>query len=138
MTVVLDASVVISALVDSTPEGRWAASLMETESLACPHIVMPEVANVLRRLEVAGIISASNATEGLNTLTRLNVELYPFIPFARQIWSLRHNMTCYDAFYVAVAEFLDCPLATFDGRLARAAQSRCKLIFPPALPDNNL
>ena len=136
MTLVLDASVVISALVDSTPESIWAGYLIETETLACPQIVIPEVANVLRRLESAGLITTFKASEALKALIRLNVELHPFIPFASRIWSLRNNITCYDACYVALAEHLNCPLATFDGRLARAPGVRCEFVFPPARLDD--
>ena len=130
MTVVLDASVVLSALVDSTHEGRWAASLMATESLACPQIIMAEVSNVLRRMEVARIITSARAVESLNTLIRLEFEPHPFVPYAQRIWSLRHNLTCYDAWYVAVAESLGCPLATMDLRLARAGSFLCEVMLP--------
>lgn len=55
---------------------------MENEPLACPQIAMTEASNVLRRLEVAGIISTQKATEGLNALVRLDVDLHPFTPYA--------------------------------------------------------
>ena len=35
-------------------------------------------------------------------------------------WELRHNVGAYDALYVALAEALDAPLLTADGRLAAA------------------
>lgn len=38
---------------------------------------------------------------------------------------LRANLTAYDAFYVALAEALDCPLITSDGRLANAPMTTC-------------
>lgn len=104
MTVVLDASVVIWALVDPTTEGEWALALMETEALACPQIVITEAANVPRRLEHAGIISTSKATDSLSALVQLNVSLYSFIPYAQRIRALRYNTTCNDASYVALAE----------------------------------
>lgn len=37
-----------------------------------------------------------------------------------QIWSLRRNVTPYDACYVALAKRLPAPLLTLDLRLARA------------------
>jgi predicted nucleic acid-binding protein len=42
-------------------------------------------------------------------------------------------MTAYDAFYVALAEALECPLVTLDGRLARASGPRCRIrvVDPP-------
>ena len=36
----------------------------------------------------------------------LNIELCSFEPFAERVWELRHNLTSYDACYVAVAEAL--------------------------------
>ena len=42
-----------------------------------------------------------------------------------RIWELRDNVSAYDATYVAVAEALEAPLVTADGRLARAPGPRC-------------
>ena len=61
------------------------------------------------------------------------IVLFPFAPFAARIWALRNNLTCYDAWYVALAEALDCPLVTLDGRLARAAGPECRIVVPPWL-----
>jgi len=41
--------------------------------------------------------------------------------FVDRIWSLRANLTAYDAAYVALAESLPAPLITRDTRLAKAA-----------------
>lgn len=54
------------------------------------------------------------------------MELFPYAPFAARIWDLRDNVTCYDAWYVAVAETLNAPLATLDVRLANAPGPRCR------------
>jgi predicted nucleic acid-binding protein len=40
-------------------------------------------------------------------------------------YELGANVTPYDATYVALAEHLDCPLLTADGRLAAAPGLRC-------------
>ena len=63
-------------------------------------------------------------------LLQLDPELFPFRPFARRIWALRDNLTCYDAWYVALAEALDCPLATLDQRLVRASGPACNFVAP--------
>ncbi|HXT07025.1 MAG TPA: type II toxin-antitoxin system VapC family toxin [Roseiarcus sp.] len=39
-----------------------------------------------------------------------------------RVFALRHTMTAYDAFYVALAESLGACLVTCDRRLARAAE----------------
>lgn len=56
----------------------------------------------------------------------------PFAPFAERVWELRANVTSYDAWYVAVAEQFDLPLATLDRRLARSAGPRCRFLLPPS------
>jgi len=51
--------------------------------------------------------------------------------FAR-VWELRESVTSYDGWYVAVAELLDAPLATLDGRLANSSGPHCQFLLPPA------
>jgi len=46
---------------------------------------------------------------------------HPHYPLLNRIWNLRHNMTAYDAAYVALAETLQAPLLTRDAKLAPAA-----------------
>ncbi|WP_157172215.1 type II toxin-antitoxin system VapC family toxin [Nocardia pneumoniae] len=38
------------------------------------------------------------------------------------VWAMRHNVSVYDAAYLAVAAMQDAPLVTFDARLAKAAE----------------
>ncbi len=125
MTVVLDASLVVSALVDSGPEGTWAEGLLAAGSLAAPHLMPVEAANILRRAALAGAITADTASIAHADLLALRVDLFPYAPFAERVWDLRGSVTSYDAWYVALAEYLDCPLATLDGKLAAAPGPRC-------------
>ena len=52
---------------------------------------------------------------------------YPHTSLLERIWSLRDNLTAYDAAYVALAETLDAPLVTLDARLARAPGVRATI-----------
>jgi predicted nucleic acid-binding protein len=61
---------------------------------------------------------------------QLELQAFPFDPFAERVWQLRHNLTSCDAWYVAVAEALELPLATLDKRLARAAGRVCIFLVP--------
>ena len=131
MTAVVDASVLVAALVDSGHEGQWAESVLAAGQLAGPELVLAEATNILRRLERAGEVSALEAAASHRSLLQLDVELFPFAPFADRIWALRGNLTSYDAWYVALAETLDCPLITLDRRLRRAAGPRCAIRVPP-------
>ena len=108
MAVVVDASVLVAVLVDSGREGKWAESAVAEGSLASPELVLAEASNILRRLEQAGKISRLGANSAHGDLLRLDLELFPFAPFAGRVWALRNNLTSYDAWYVALAEVLDC------------------------------
>lgn len=103
---------------------------MAEESLAAPELVLVEASNILRRLERADEISSLEATISHGDLLQLDMELVPFAPFARRVWALRNNLTSYDAWYVALAETLDCPLATLDRGLARASGPECRIVVP--------
>ncbi|MDE2794037.1 MAG: type II toxin-antitoxin system VapC family toxin [Gemmatimonadota bacterium] len=125
MTLVVDATVVTSALIDGGPEGVWAAEQLAAGPLAAPHHMPAEVAGVLRRAVLHGELSQGVAALALQDLADLRIELFPFAPFARRVWELRDNVGSYDAWYVALAESLDVPLATLDGRLSRAPGCGC-------------
>jgi predicted nucleic acid-binding protein len=128
VTLVVDASMVVAALVDSGTDGRWAEALLAGGSLAAPHLLIVEAANILRRSAASGAISAEQASMAHADLLDLRVELFPYPPFAARIWELRENVTCYDAWYVGVAETLNAPLATLDARLANAPGPRCRFM----------
>ena len=130
MTVVIDASVLAAALVDSGKEGRWAETTITANDSVAPELVLVETSNVLRRLERARVISSFEANTAYRDLMRLDVELFPFGPFAERVWALRNNLTAHDAWYVALAEALGCPFATLDKRLMRASGPTCDFITP--------
>ena len=129
--VVVDASLMVAALVDSGAEGEWAEDVLARNALAAPELVLAETSNILRRLERAGGISTLEATSAQRDLLRLDLELFPFSPFADRVWALRQNLTSYDAWYAALAEALQCPLATLDRRLGRASGPSCEIVAGP-------
>ena len=109
MTVVVDASVLVAAMVDSGREGTWAEGALAEGALAGPQLALAEATNILRRLERAGDISRLEANSAQSDLLRLDIELFPFAPFGDRVWALRSNLTSYDAWYVALAEALGLP-----------------------------
>ncbi|MYF50847.1 MAG: type II toxin-antitoxin system VapC family toxin [Gammaproteobacteria bacterium] len=130
MTQVVDASVLVAALVDDGEDGRWSEISIGRDALVAPELLLVESSNILRRLERAGIISNIEANAAHSDLLRLDVELFPFAPFAKRVWALRGNMTGYDAWYVAVAERFECPLLTLDRKLSRATGPMCEFLVP--------
>lgn len=132
MSVVVDSSVLVAAVVDGGPQGFWAETLIATEPLFAPELVRVEATNILRRLERAKQITTADANGAYEDLMQLDLQLFPFDPFAERIWALRYTCTSYDAWYVALAEALGLPLATLDLRLSRAKGPSCKFVKPIA------
>lgn len=131
MTLVVDASVVVAALVDGGEDGAWAEAVLLSDDLAAPHLMPAEVANILRRAKLAGDVTADTASLAHGDLLDLRVELVPYAAVASRAWELHENLTLYDAWYVALAELLGADLATLDARLARAPGPRCGFVVPP-------
>lgn len=130
MTLVVDASLVVAALIDGGTDGRWAESMLESDALAAPHLLPVEVANVLRRAVALGDVSADSASLAHADLLGLRISLFAYEPFANRVWELRGGVSAYDAWYVALAESLDAPLATLDRRLTRSTGTRCRFSIP--------
>jgi len=130
LSIVIDSSVVVAALVDGGLHGDWAEEILGVGSLQAPELVHAEATNILRRLERAKLITTSDANAAQDDLMKLGIELFPFEPFAGRIWELRHNVTSYDAWYVAIAEALSIPLATLDGPLSKSNRVTCKFLLP--------
>jgi predicted nucleic acid-binding protein len=130
MTVVVDAALVVAALLDGGPDGEWSRDVLVSGPLAAPHLMPVEVASILRRAAARGDVSNDSASIAHADLMSLPVELFPYAGTAGRVWELRRNLTCYDAWYVALAEELDAPLATLDDKLAAAPAVRCAFLTP--------
>jgi len=124
--IVPDASAVIELLL-RTPTGEEIGRRIAGETLAVPHLVDVEVAQVMRRYERARAITASRARQLLLDLVDLDAARYPHDVLVARVWQLRANLTAYDAVYVCLAEALGAALVTCDGRLARAPGHRARV-----------
>lgn len=131
MITVVDASVLVAAFVDSADDGPWSERVIAGGGLVSPELVLVETANILRRHARSGQLSRAEAGLAYLNLLQLKVELFPFRPFAERVWELGENLTSYDAWYVALAEALDCPLITLDRKIGRAPGPTCQIITPP-------
>jgi len=129
--IVVDATVVVAALVATDTDGAWAAGIVCAGPMAAPHLMPVEAAAVLRRSVIRGQLDPSAARLAHDDLSRLRVDLYPYQPLAERVWSLRDNVTTYDGWYVALAEALGVGLATLDRRLALAPGPACPFLTPP-------
>ena len=124
MTVV-DASVILEALL-MTPDGAAIGGRLFASgaTLHAPHLLDIEVAQVLRRLVRLGRLDAERGRIALADLAEFPIRRYPHAELLPRLWSLRDNLSAYDAAYIALAELLDAPLFTRDRRLAAAPGHR--------------
>lgn len=128
--VVCDASAIVALLLDSGDDGRWATDALSEADLAAPTLLRFEAANIIRRHELAGIISSDQAEQAHVDLLDLEIEQWPYDVVADRAWELRRNLSSYDGSYVALAEFVNATLITLDKRLARAPEVRCAIATP--------
>jgi predicted nucleic acid-binding protein len=122
---VVDASVAATALVEVTEGARTMRRRLAGVITHAPHLIDAEVGSTLRRHTAAGLIDAHLAAGALRALDLLVAQRYPHGPLAQRAWALRHNVSYYDALYVALAARLGFPLLTADARLARAPGLPC-------------
>jgi predicted nucleic acid-binding protein len=95
--------------------------------LEVPAVFPAEVTSAVRRMLLAGVIDERIATDTLVALTDVTKVSHALDPFIERIWQLRHHLTVYDAWYVALAEALGTPLITADRHLAEAPGLRCEI-----------
>lgn len=126
--IVVDASAALLALLK---EGE-ARRQLRTNDLHVPGLIDSEVVSALRRHERSGQITGQEASLVLDRWSRMGLRRYFVNPLAERIWQLRHNLTPYDAAYVALAENLGCSLLTCDRGQAQAVGLRCPVLYTPS------
>ncbi len=119
---VLDASAVVEWLLGSERGDAVVAQLLDDPDGAffAPDLLDVEVVQAFRRLARSGSVSDPRATGAVELLQALPLERRSAAILVPRIWTLRDNLSAYDAAYVALAEALDCPLLTCDARSADA------------------
>lgn len=124
--IVVDASVLTDFLL-----GRPGAVLAveqvsfghEHEPLHAPEQIELETLNAMRGLVFGGAVDDRRATEAVAELGRTRLACFPHGPLRGRVWELRHNLTAYDASYLALAELLDeSLLLTADSGLATVSR----------------
>ena len=129
--IVVDASVLASALGDDGPDGHHARrELRGPEDIAIPDLADVETVSVWRKRWLAGDLGTRRFRAAIDDLTDFAATRYPVLPLMARAYELRANVTPYDAVYVALAEELGCSLLTLDARLARAPGPRCPIHIP--------
>ncbi len=122
MTCVVDCSIIIRLLASKPGDELLRQRLART--VHAPTLIDAEVSSVVRGLSITAKpelqISAERALEMLADYAGLRIAHHPMQPLQARAFELRHNLTAYDAMYIALAESLGIPLLTDDGKLAVA------------------
>lgn len=116
--IVVDTSAVLAALAGRPSPVGLRERLAEDGDLHAPHLIDVEVIHALRRLVRTRHLTEDRAVDIRTDLGDLAIRRYPHQPLADRMWELRHNLSAYDATFVALSEVLGVPLVTCDGRLA--------------------
>jgi predicted nucleic acid-binding protein len=125
--IVVDASVLASALGDDGPDGDRARHRLAGERLFAPELIDLEVVSVWRRAARSGGLDDRRAGLALADLASMPLARASHRALLARIWELRTNLTPYDAAYVALAELLDSVLVTADRAFARASGIECEV-----------
>jgi predicted nucleic acid-binding protein len=126
--IVLDASLVLEVFI-RTPLGERCFDRIVGVAWHAPHLIDVEFASALRRHVGSGGLTPHIAEEALQDWRSATVERHAHEPFLPRMWELRNSISAYDAVYVALAEILDAPLLTCDGKLSRSHGHRAKIIL---------
>jgi len=129
--IVLDASAGVE-IVDGTAGPRLAAQhRVMQEQIHAPHLFDVEVASALRTRVLRGATSTADAELALRSMAALALQRHGHGRLIDRAWQLRGNISTYDGMYIALAEYLGCPLLTADVRLAGAPGPRCPIEVLP-------
>ncbi len=126
--IVVDASVVTDALVVEGGRGDESRSRLAVDAdQHAPSVIDIEVVSALRSWRARGRLDDRQAEQVLTDLSELAIVRYPHGTLIPRVWQLRHNLSAYDATYVALAEALGAVLVTADAKLARAPGPQCRI-----------
>jgi predicted nucleic acid-binding protein len=126
--IVADSSAVVEVLLN-TPSGLEIRRRFELEeAIHVPHLLDLEVLQVLRRYARTSILDDQRVAEALQDFEDLPLRRHSHRVLLPRIWELRHNLTAYDAAYLALAEILDAPLITRDRAFASIKGHRARVL----------
>ena len=117
---VVDASIALEVLL-RTPLGLSVEDDLLSSSLIAPEMLDAEVLSSVRKATLRGQLTPEDAEGVLVTLGEWDIERISHRTLVPLAWQYRHNLSAYDALYVAVSRLYDYPLITSDGRLSRAS-----------------
>jgi predicted nucleic acid-binding protein len=127
LLLVIDASALVELLLRSATGEKVERAIGDAD-LVAPDVVNPEVTQSLRGLERSGKLEAARASTAIERLAESSISRVPTRMLLRDMWSMRANLSAYDACYVALARALESPLLTTDRSLTRSPRLGITLV----------
>ncbi len=124
--IIIDASAAVEILIRTPISIKIAKNIID-EDIHVPHLIDVEVTNALRRLTQVGGLELGVAEMALDGLCDWPLIRHEHTELLSRAWELRNSVSVYDACYVALAETLNAPLLTFDGKLSRSHGHHAKI-----------
>ena len=119
---VIDASAALELLMTTRSGFAVEEHVLESgEPLAAPHLIDVEVLHVIRKFHRTGVLTRRRSEQAIDDFGDLPITRYGHELLRSNMWRMRDNLTAYDAAYIALAELLDAPIVTCDGKLARSS-----------------
>lgn len=131
ITLVLDASVALELFLRDREADAGLRHRVLTGSSAAPELLDLDVCNVIRKMVIRGEVSVGEATEALRDIRDAPVLRIAHRHLVDRVWTLRDDVSAYDAAYVALAEIVDVPLITCDARMGRSSRHDARIeVYP--------
>jgi predicted nucleic acid-binding protein len=127
--IVVDASVVIHVLLEANLEPSIIDTLEAANGMIAPYLIDFEVISGIRKQFFLKKIDLHRAQTAIADFEDFSIDRRATAPLIQRIWSLRDNLTSYDAAYVALAENLQLQLMTRDRRIARVGNLNTSVLL---------
>ena len=124
---VIDASALVE-IVLRTMLGEVVAGTIRDRNLIAPELIDAEVLSTLRRGVLADTVPETDAAAAVQRLINAPITRHSHSALVTEAWRYRHNVSAYDAFYLALARKHELPLITVDARLSRAPVTNVAII----------
>jgi predicted nucleic acid-binding protein len=125
---VIDCSALVRALADKGPVASSVRSrIRDVATLTAPSLLDYDLISALLGMVRGGRITPAEMEAAIAGFHAADVHREQTFRLWERVRDLNHNLSAYDAHYVALAEALELPLITCDARIKRSGAGKCAI-----------